>query len=255
MNKKTIEIITRDRKKNGLNKILSLQNSILFSLLDGISPESIMLIKELGLNKYGNKILKEGARFIDTNRYRIIKKLDERKNKVGFIGRLAKEKGIIEFVKAIPIVTKQRKDIEFLIVGSGNLSLWINKECERLRIVNNTEITRINWIEEEFLPEYLNDLKLIVLPTYSDALPTIILESMACGLPVLASPIGAVLSVIKDGETGYILEENNPECIAKNILKILDTDCNKIVANGINLIEDKYTYDAAVGRYENMLKM
>lgn len=253
LGKKTIEVVTRSKPNSLLSKILNLQDPILFKLLDGISPESKALIKELNLERYKNKILPEGARFIDISCYTIKKKISERKNIIGFIGRLRKEKGVVEFVRAIPPIAKENREIEFLIGGSGDLLDWANKECRKIEDEYEIRITIPGWIGEN-LSNYLNKLKLLVLPTYSDSFPTIILEATACGTPVLATPVGGIPDVIKDGETGFIMESNSPECIAKNVIRALEhPDLEGIVKNARKLIEEKYTYEAAVERYRGIL--
>ena len=254
--KKTVEVITRSKHNSLLPKIFSLQDPLLFRLLDGISPESKALIKDLGLERHKNKILPEGARFIDVSRYTAKKTLNERENVVGFIGRLRKEKGVVEFVEAIPLVARENKDVEFLIGGSGDLLGWVKEECKRIENGNNIKITITGFISEEAIPECLNELKLLILPTaHAEGLPTIILEAMACGTPVLATPIGAIQDVIKDGETGFILEDNSPACIAENVMRALEhPDLERIVRNARALVERGFTYEAAVERYKKILE-
>ena len=254
LRKKTVEVITRSKSNSLPSKILSLQDSILFRLLDGISPESKTLIGELGLEKYKDKLLPKGARFIDTSFYTIKRELSETENVVGFIGRLREEKGVKEFVKAISLIGTGNKKIEFLIGGSGDLLDWVKEECRRIEDKYKINVTIPGWIGQN-LPDYLNRLNLLVLPSYSDSLPTIILEAMACGTPVLATPVGGVPDVIKDGETGFIIEDNTPDCIAENIIRVLShPNLDEIVENARKLIEREYTYEAAVERYRKILE-
>ena len=78
---------------------------------------------------------------------------------------------------------------------------------------------------------------------------------MACGTPVLATPVGGVPGVIKDGETGFIMENNSPECIAKNVMRALEhPNLDKIIKNARELVEKEFTYEAAVERYRKILE-
>lgn len=76
----------------------------------------------------------------------------------------------------------------------------------------------------------------------------------ACGTPVLATPVGAIPDVIKDEETGFILEDNSPECIARDVMRVLNyPDLDKIVKNARELVEKEFTYEATVERYRKIL--
>jgi len=254
LRKKSIEVVTRGKATTKIARLWRLQDPILFTLLDGISPESRGLIKEIGIEKYGQKVLPEGARFIDDRRYKKNKRLSERANVVGFVGRMASEKGIVDFVHAIPLAAEQVPDVKFSIVGSGPLSAWVNEQCNHLSTEQSIDITLTNWVETG-LADYYNELKLFVLPSNFDAFPTSILEAMACGTPVLATSVGAIPDVIADEGTGFLLESTAPERIAQRITMILNyRELEKVADNAESLIRQKFTRTAATERYDRMLK-
>ena len=254
LRKKSIEVVTHGKATTTIARLWGLQDPFLFTLLDGISPESRGLIKELGIEKYGQKVLPEGARFIDDRRYKKSKRLSERANVVGFVGRMEKDKGILDFVHAIPLAAEEVSDLKFSIVGSGPLSDWVNEQCHYLSTERGIDITLTNWVERG-LADYYNELKLFVLPTYRDAFPTSILEAMACGTPVLATPVGAIPDVITDEGTGFLLESTAPERIAQRITMILNyRELEKVADNAEGLIREKFTKTAATERYDTMLK-
>ena len=178
--------------------------------------------------------------------------LIERKNIIGYVGRISAVKGVRKFVKAVPLILKERDVLEFLIVGDGPLLNEIKNELKNTG--SSDKIGFTGWTPHNELPECLNKLKLLVLPSYTEGLPTIIQEAMACGAPVLATPVGGIADLIKDGETGFIMENNSPECIAENIIRALEhPNLEKIVKNARELIEKDFTYEAAVERYRKIL--
>jgi len=232
--------------------ILNILERANFSISDLILVESHSVIDFLGLEKYKHKIVASGARYIDTDFFQIKKELRERKNLVGYIGRLEEGKGVMNFVKAIPLILEKQDNFKFLLGGYGPL---YDRIKERLRSNNlSRKVELIGWIPHDKVANYLNELKLLVLPSYSEGLPTVVLESMACGTPVLATPVGGIPDVIKDGETGFILEDNSPECIAEDVIRALNSpNLDEIVINACNIIEEKYTYEGAVERYREIL--
>ena len=235
--------------------ILTLLIKISEEISHGLSDKIILYsrnIKESNLEKYRNKISIAHRHFLDFDKFEIKKSFDERDNLVGYIGRLSGEKGVLNFVKAVPKILEKRSKINFLIGGDGQLRDEIEEYLDEENLNNKVELA--GWIPHDELPDYLNTLKLVVLPAYTEGLPNIMLEAMACGTPVLATPVGGVPDVIKEGETGFILENNSPECIAKNVIKVLEyPNLDKIVKNARELVEREFTYLSAVERYKDII--
>ena len=234
------------------SRFLAILETVTYSLSDRIVVYSPGMVSHLGLDKYRDKILVDGAGFVNTKLFQPRKKLCERGNLVGCIGRLSKEKGVMNLLEAIPLILKQWNDGEFLIGGDGSLFSEIEKELKNSEFKEKVKIT--GWIPHNELPDYFNEMKLVILPSYTEGLPLSILEAMACGTPVLATPVGGIPDVVKDSETGFIMEDNSPECIARNVIRVLSyPSLDKIAANARNLIEREYTLKAAVERYDRIL--
>ncbi|RLA95289.1 MAG: hypothetical protein DRG25_00605 [Deltaproteobacteria bacterium] len=241
-----------EANKTIFNKALIYSEAINFKLSDRIVLYSSNLIKEWNLEKYKDKILIAHEHFLDFNKFEIKKKLSERNNLVGYIGRLSEEKGVLNFVRAIPEILKERNDMEFLIGGDGQLRGEIEKYISGKNL--NDKVKLAGWIPHENLPDCLNELKLVVLPSFTEGLPNVMLEAMACGTPVLATPVGGVPDVIKDGETGFIMEDNSPECIARNVIRALNhPNLEGIAENARALVERKFTFEKAVERWREIL--
>lgn len=147
---------------------------------------------------------------------------------------------------------KKENEIKFVIGGDGNMFNKIKEFIDKNKL--NDKVKILGWVPHDELSNYMNDFKLVVLPSYTEGLPNIMLEAMACGTPVLATPVGAIPDVIKDGETGFIMENNSPECIAKNVIRALEhPDLERIVESAKVLVEREYTYEAAVKGYREIL--
>lgn len=259
LGKKAVEVVTHSHsaaEKGYVNSwLFRLQERIMFSLLDGISPESKGVLNGLDLKKHEHKILTEGSRFVDTSRFRVMTKLEDRDLIVGYIGRLVKAKGITEFVDAIPLIAK-KKHMSFLIGGNGACLAEVKKASERMSAEEGISVMVPGWIAEEELPIFLNALRLLILPTHHiEGLPTIVLEAMACGTPVLATPVGAIPDVITNEVTGFLLESTAPERIAQRITTILNyKELEKVADNAEGLIRQNFTRTAATERYNKMLE-
>ena len=240
-------------KKEPFLKVIVILSYINYELADRIILYSQNLIKEWNLEKYRNKIYIAHEHFLDFDKFKIKKKLEVRENLVGYIGRLSEVKGVLDFVKAIPEISEEKDEIKFLVGGDGQLRDEIEKYLDKENL--NDKVKLVGWIPHDKLPDCLNELKLVVLPSYTEGLPNIMLEAMACGTPVLATPVGAVLDTIKDEKTGFIMDNNSPECIAENVERALNYhDLEKIAKNARELVGKEFTYEAALERYRKILE-
>jgi len=232
------------------SRIVSMLERLDYRLCDNIIVYSPSLVHEFGLERYKSKIFIAREHFLNFDKFKMERSLTERGNLIGYIGRLSQEKGILNLMEAILKVAETRDELTFLIAGDGQLRPQVEEYTNK----SNTKVKFVDWIPHDELPEYLNRLRLLILPSYTEGLPNIMLEAMACGTPVLATPVGAVPDVIKDGETGFIMENNAPESITENIIRALNhPNLEQITRNARVLVEKEFTYDAAVERYREIL--
>jgi len=223
---------------------------IVLDLTDYIIVEGKSIIYQNRIETYQSKTY-VCPQFVD-KKYRFTKPYTMRENIVGFIATLDKRKGAIEFALAVRQIREFCKELHFVIVGKGPLLNEVKSIL--MDHVDSDTVQIIEHVPEDSFSEFINELKLCVLPSTHEGLPNIILEAMACGTPVLATPVGAIPDVIKDAETGFIMEDNSPECIAESVMRVLNyPDLDRIVKNAYKLIEEEYTYGAAIRRYKNAL--
>lgn len=225
--------------------------NVSYHLSDAIITYTPSMANELGLQRFGDKLYTNGARYVDTDLFSITTPLEERDKNVGFLGRIDQEKRIEELAE---VAKKLPDDVKFVFIGDGDLKKWLENQLTNEIAEGEAEIT--GWVDHDEVPEQLNRLKLLVLPSRpTEGLPTVILESLACGTPVYASPVSGVPDVIRDGETGYLIDSFEPEELASEIEEALDSaELPRISSNGRQLVLEDYTLEAAVERYRSMLE-
>jgi glycosyltransferase involved in cell wall biosynthesis len=231
---------------------LKLLTTINFNLCYKIILYSKNLVKEWDLEKWDNKIEFAHEHIIDFQKFKTVEQYCERDNLVGFIGRLSGEKGIWNFILACDTILKDQQNIKFIIIGDGLLRKKIEQYIDQKKLDNFVKIE--GWISHDELPYYFNKLKLLVIPSYTEALPNVMLESIACGTPVLATAVGVIPNILKDGETGFIMENNSPQSIAENVFRALkDPNLEKIAVNAKKMIESEFSFDITVKQWKKIL--
>jgi len=227
-------------------------SSINFMLSDKIVLYSKNLMKEWQLEAWEKKIFFAPRHFVDFSLFHRTNEMGSRKMIIGFVGRLSEEKGILNLLKAIPNIIQDNPSAEFIIIGDGKLQNEISEFIEKNGLTKNVSL--VGWCDQEKMPEYLNMMKLLIVPSFTEGLPNVILEAMACGTPVLASSVGSVPDIISDKDTGFLLIDNSPEFIEKEILRVLECeDLELISANAETYVRSTFSLSAARSRIEKIL--
>ncbi|MEM3951716.1 glycosyltransferase family 4 protein [Saccharolobus sp.] len=246
--------------QRGFAKIAAAASIILWKLqlrlADIILIPSNQIINLSKLTGYIYKVRVAPTRFIrinEENKYGV-DEISKRENVVGYIGRFEIEKGVEMLPKVIHLTIKTRKisDLKWILVGDGSLRQKIENEIRRLNLLNFVQIT--GWVKN---PEaYLTKMKLLLLPSKSEGIPNVILEAMACGTPVLSTPVGALPDIIRDGETGFLLKSNNPEHIANRIIELLSNTelLEKVSKNAYKYVRENFSYEKTLQAWQKIFQ-
>lgn len=240
-------------KKDPLYAFVSVFFIIVSRLSSRIIVYSRVLIKDLNITKYKHKILVAHRHFLDLKKFNIKKPIEDRSNVIGYFGRLSEEKGVMNLLRAIPAMLAERKNVSFLIAGEGNLAKEIHEILETKNLGDYVKLIR--WITHDKIPIYLNESKLIILPSYTEGLPNIALEAMACGTPVLATTVGAIPDIIQEGVTGFLLKSNDPQHISKRICEIIVDSAllKKISSNAHDYVQENFSYETTLANWRRIL--
>ena len=220
-----------------------------YKLADAIVTYTPSMATELGLDRYEVKLHTNGARYVDLDSFTPHGAYKERENVVGFLGRLDEEKRIHELAN----VAKQLPDdITFVFAGDGPLYDWLADELSAE--IESGSVEMLGWVDREDVPDVLNRFRLLVLPSETEGLPTVILEAFGCGTPVYATPVSGVPDVVVENKTGFLIDDVDSEVMANEITAILERDdLAEMSTNVRQTAEDEYGFDAAVKRYEQIL--
>jgi glycosyltransferase involved in cell wall biosynthesis len=236
-----------------VNSVRKLLSKITLIIVDTLVVYSPSLIVQWDLEPYCYKIHIAHEHFLDFNVFTVTVPLPDRPHLIGYIGRLSAEKGVYHFAQALPAILNDRQDLRVLIGGEGQLREMIVASLQEEGVTACVDLP--GWISHDDLPKYLNQLRLLVLPSYTEGLPNIMLEAMACGTPVLATPVGAIPDVIIDGKTGFIMVNNSPECIEENVIRALNSpDLEQIAEAGRQFVKKNFTFEKTMEGWRRVLQ-
>lgn len=208
-------------------------------------------IEKYDLGQFRDKIKIESEHHLDFTSFKSERPLNTRPRKVGYIGRLSEEKGILNFLEGIKKI--QRTDIDFVIYGDGALREDVESIVQELDAPIRISVN--GWATREDLPSILNDLRLLVIPSYTEGLPNIMLESMACGTPVLANRVGMIEDVIINDKTGYLMEGNDADIIASGIVAALShPQAHGVSIAAEELVHERYSFDKKLKSWEQLMR-
>lgn len=136
-----------------------------------------------------------------------------------FVGRLHPVKGVQYLIEAMTIVHQEMPEIELVIVGDGVERARLEELAKRLNQDSYIQFT--GRIPQGSIPRFMHQADIFALSSLSEGLPVVLLEAMAAGLPIIATNVGGIPDIVKEGVNGYLVNVKNPNEIADKILFLL----------------------------------
>jgi glycosyltransferase involved in cell wall biosynthesis len=166
-------------------------------------------------------------------------------------GRLTEEKGHIHLVRAIPGLIQKVPNVVILIVGAGPLDKILQAEASELGI---SDQVRFTGFRSDVL-DIIGAADLFVLPSNSEGLPLVLLESMGSGVAVISTIVGGVPEIVQEGVSGLLVPPGDSDALSKAMIELLtdDTKRKRIALTGQNTILDNYSLEAMADQYVRLL--
>ena len=142
------------------------------------------------------------------------------------VGRLIAKKGFADLIRACGLLAEAEKSFQCEIIGEGPLENELRAQIEQLNLENRVTLSGAKPQRE--VRQRLAAANVFVLPSVVDAqggmdnLPTVIMEAMAAGLPVISTDIGGISEMVVQNETGFLVQSGNEVALAAAIEKVID---------------------------------
>jgi D-inositol-3-phosphate glycosyltransferase len=179
-----------------------------------------------------------------------------------FAGRVEPLKGIDTLLRAMALIHQHRPDmldnVCVAIIGGDPWAETPDAEMARLkemRIELGVEniVTFLGAKDQDMLPNYYAAAEMVVMPSHYESFGMVALEAMATGTPVIASEVGGLAFLVRDGDNGFLAPSRDPEALAERIYTLLnEPDCQKELGRNAQQHAQKYAWPKIVSQ---MLKV
>lgn len=176
------------------------------------------------------------------------------------VGRFAPKKGQTYLLQAIPHILRRWPEARLALIGFGPLEATLESEARALGL--DERVRFIGRVPHEEMPDYFAAADVFVLPSIvspsgdTEGLGVVLLEALAAGTPVVASRVGGIPDIVKDGETGLLVEEKQPEALARAILQLLEQPAlgRRLVEEGHRHIQQFFSWPGVARRFESLFE-
>lgn len=157
-----------------------------------------------------------------------------------FFGSLVRRKGPDVIIRAMKKIIKIVPNTLLIVAGTGNLKESLENLSKKLLIKDN--IIFPGFIDESIKPIYFKAADIFILPStmIGESFGIVNLEAMSCGIPIIASDIGGIPDVVEDGYNGLLVQPNNYNMLADNVIYLLENRHirRKMGENGADKVEN-----------------
>ncbi|MFT4226144.1 glycosyltransferase [Micropruina sp.] len=150
----------------------------------------------------------------------------DRPARIAGVGRLVEKKGFGDLLEAVALLIAEGRDVELVLVGSGEYDAPLRAQAERLGL--GSRLRMLGGLPQHRVAEIVAGAAAFAAPCVvgadgnRDGLPTVLLEAMALGTPCVATPVTGIPEVIRDNVTGLLVPEHDPAALAVALGRLLD---------------------------------
>jgi glycosyltransferase involved in cell wall biosynthesis len=180
--------------------------------------------EELGVDASRISIVRNGVdttlfRPRDRGQARRALGIDERGKLIVYVGRLEREKGVLDLIEAYGRMGRGRRGVSLALIGEGSLRSACQELAQKLGIV----VRLTGGLPLVEVPTWLAASDLLALPSWNEGTPNVVLEALACGRRVVATRVGGIPDVVESPELGALVPAREPAALAEALMVALRT--------------------------------
>lgn len=189
---------------SGKNSYIIVQNSDDKKVVEAIVKTPTVLIRGSG---------------VDLNHYKYFNENNE-DIKISMACRLLKDKGVLEYIKAAEILKNKFKNVEFELYGDVDIHNPASLTEDDIKEIKKGEIIKLYGFSSN-IASVFSDSNIVVLPSYREGLPKVLIEAAACGRAVVTTDVAGCRDAIEVNKTGLLCKVKNSKSLAEEIEKLI----------------------------------
>ncbi|NTV30107.1 MAG: colanic acid biosynthesis glycosyltransferase WcaL [Candidatus Omnitrophica bacterium] len=185
---------------------------------------------------------------VDLDRFRLNtrKRFGSAPLKILSVARLVEKKGIRYGIEAVGQLNREGFECEYTVVGDGPLRAELEAQARALGVGRGVRF--VGWQDSGSVRRYLQDADIFLAPSIragngdEEGIPVVLMEAMAGCIPVVSTPTGGIRELVREGETGFLVEERNAGAIAGKLKQIWSAPAlvEKVAVGARGIIEAQY---------------
>lgn len=170
------------------------------------------------------------------------------------VGRLCEQKGQTLLVEAVRQLTDEGVELEIVLVGDGEMRQDVEQAIEKAGIGDAFTIT--GWASGEQVRTHLELARALVLPSFVEGLPVVIMEAFAMGRPVLSTYVGGIPELVKPGENGWLMYPGDVDSLKAALIDVLATPVARLSEMGqagCQRVREEHSTPKEAGRLSRLI--
>lgn len=168
----------------------------------------------------------------------------------GLISRLEPVKGPMYFIEAARKVAGKLNDVKFIVVGEGSLHEKLESRVKELGLEDKVVFT--GWRDDVL--EIISFLDILVQPSLNEAIGRVLIEAQGLGVPVVATKVGGIPQIVRDGVTGILVEPEDADGLALAVCGLLEDDARRLAMSkqAREWVDEKFSADMMMEKIESL---
>ena len=151
-------------------------------------------------------------------------------NTIACVGRLCEQKGQLLLIEAIGVLIREGINIQLRLVGDGPLRAECEAAIHRHGVGENVTIT--GWATGEEVRNEILQARAVVLPSFAEGLPVVLMEALALERPVVTTYIAGIPELVIPGENGWLVPAGSVDALVQTIRELLQTPIDRLQEMG-----------------------